>query len=175
MRPMLIAALLLAAPGCGVTVETATPHCSSPERLAVVAQSVPTAAYLPCLRTLPQGWSVSGFDVARGSSRMSLLSDRSGGRPVEVTLTRGCDVAGASPTAARDAGVRSYVRLRSVSPTYAGTLYDVFAGGCVRFRFAFPRGPHIPLMEELSTAVGLASRRDLRVDLRRELGVELDP
>lgn len=170
----LLAPLLLTA-GCGVTVETAMPRCTSPERLALVAESVPSAAYVPCVRALPEGWSVAGFRAVRGSSRLSLLSDRSGGRPVDVVLSSRCDVRAASPAAARAQGVRSYVRLRSVSPTYAGTLYDVFAGGCVSYRFAFPRGPHIPLLEDLASAVGLVPRRELRVDLRKELGVELDP
>ena len=171
----LLAAGVLATAGCGVTARTAAPGCTGTERLALVAQSVPSAAYVPCLRTLPQGWGVTGFDARRGSSRLSLLSDRSGHRPVEVRLTARCDVSGASPATAHAAGVRSYVRLTSVTPTYTGTLYDVFAGGCVRYAFSFPRGPHIPLLEDLSAAVGLVSRRDLRLDLRRELGVELDP
>jgi hypothetical protein len=169
-----LAPLLLTA-GCGVTAEAATPRCTSVERLALVAQSVPTAAYLPCLRTLPEGWRTAGFKAERGSSRLSLLSDRSGGRTVDVVLSARCDVRAASPAPARAQGVRSYVRLRSVAPTYAGTLYDVFAGGCVRYRFAFPRGPHIPLLEDLSAAVDLVPRRELRVELRKELGVELDP
>ena len=172
---VLVTAAVLVTSGCGITAETAAPGCSDPERLAVVAQSVPGAAYLPCLQALPQGWRVDGFDARNGSSRLSLLSDRSDGHPVDIRLSAACDVGRASPAAARAAGVRSYVRLRSVSPAYAGTLYDVFAGGCVQYRFSFPRGPHIPLLEELSSSVGLVSRRDLRVELRTELGVELDP
>jgi hypothetical protein len=167
--------VLLTTASCGITAETATPDCSSVERLALVAQSVPGAAYLPCVRELPTGWRATGFDAADGSTRLSLLSDRSGGRPVEVVLQARCDVTGASPAAPRAEGVRSYVRLRSVSGSYAGTLYDVFPGGCVRYRFDFPRGPHIPLMEELSAAVRLVRRGDVRLDLRDRLGVELDP
>ena len=167
------AALLLSS--CGLSAATATPQCGAAERLAVVAQAVPTASYVPCVRTLQPGWSATAFDASDGSSRFTLLSDRSGGRPVEVELTAGCDVTGASPERARAEGVRSWVRVRSVSPLYAGQRYDVFTGGCVRVDFAFPRGPHIPLMEELGSAVGLVRRSELAVDLREELGVELDP
>ena len=94
---------------------------------------------------------------------------------MEVVLTARCDVTGASPERPRAEGVRSWVRVQSVSPLYAGQRYDVFSSGCVRVHFAFPRGPHIPLMEELSSAVGLVRRSELAVDLREELGVELDP
>jgi hypothetical protein len=167
--------LLVLATSCGITAETATPDCSSVERLALVAQSVPGAAYVPCVQGLPAGWRTTRFDASDGSTRLSLLSDRSGGRPVDVTLEASCDVTGASPAVPRAEGVRSYLLLRSVSGTYAGTMYDVFPGGCVRYRFAFPRGPHIPLMEELAATVRLVRRGDVRLDLRDRLGVELDP
>lgn len=172
---MLVPAVAFVVSACGLSAETAAPGCADVERLAAVAQSVPSAAYLPCLQALPPGWRVDRFDVRSGSSSLSLLSDRSAGRPVEVRLSETCDVRGASPAAPRAAGVRSYVRVRSVAPTYAGTRYDVFAGGCVASTFAFPRGPHIPLLEELSSSVGLLARRDLRVQVRQRLGVELDP
>ena len=167
--------LLTGTAGCGLSAETATPRCTSFERLGIVAQSVPTAAYVACLRALPEGWRATGFSVSNGRSSFTLLSDRSRGHPVAVLLTRRCDIADASVATPRVEGVRSYVRLTSVDPLYAGDLYDVFPGGCVRYSFAFPRGPHIPLMEELTSAVGLVARRDLRQHLRERLGVELDP
>ena len=170
-----MALLLLTTTSCGITAETATPDCGSVERLALVAQSVPAAAYLPCLQGLPQGWRATAFEASQGSTRMALRSDRGGDEAVEVVLASRCDVTGASPATPRAEGVRSYLRLRSVSGTYAGTMYDVFPGGCVRYRFAFPRGPHIPLMEELAAAVRLVRRGDVRLDLRDRLGVELDP
>jgi hypothetical protein len=171
----LLLPLLLLTTGCGLSAETAAPGCRGGERLGVVAQSVPTAAYVPCVEPLPAGWRVTDVDVQRGSSRLALLSDRSGGRPVEVLFEERCDATGASPTPPRADGVRSSLALESVSPTYAGTLYDEFPGGCVQYRFAFPRGVHIPLMEDLAVAVDLLPRRELRLQLREQLGVELDP
>lgn len=167
------AALLVAS--CGVGAETATPSCDETERVALVAQAVPSASYVPCLAELPAGWQVTGVDVDRGSARVTLLSDRSDDHPVEVVLEQSCDTAGASPAAPRAAGVRSSVRLDAVAPLYVGTALDAFPGGCVRYEFAFPRGPHIPLMEELAAAVELLPRRELRLRVRDELGLELDP
>lgn len=167
--------LVLLLPGCGVTVETAAPRCDGAERLGLVAQSVPTATYLPCLQDLPAGWRATRFDATRGSTRISLLSDRTDGRRVDIVLASRCDVAGASPARPRADGVRSYLRVEAVSPVYTGRAYDVFPGGCVRYAFAFPRGPHIPLMEQLSSAVDLVPRRELRLEVREQVGVELDP
>ena len=160
-------------PACG-TVLPSVPECGTARRLAIVAQSVPTASYVPCLVALPEGWEVSRFDAESGHTRFSLVPDRGGGRPVDIELSEGCDVAGATPQPARSEGARTYLRLSSVSPRYAGTLFDVFAGGCVRYRFDFDRGPHIPLMEELRGAVALFPRRQLEFDLRRRYGVELN-
>jgi hypothetical protein len=173
-RPALLAVLLLCA-GCGMTVEAAEPRCGAVERLALVAQSVPTATYVPCLQDLPVGWRTTRFEAERGSTRLSLLSDRSGGRPVEVVLSPACDVSGASPARPRADGVRSYLELDTVAPLYAGTAYDVFPGGCVQYAFALPRGPHIPLMEDLDASIGLVPRRELRLDVRERTGAELDP
>ncbi len=168
------AGLVASMSGCASTAPTA-PSCRASSRLAIVAQSVSTAAYVPCLETLPAGWRVSAFHVAEGHTDFRLLSDRAGGRAVEVALRPRCDVTGATPTTPRADGVRTYLRLASVSPRYAGTMSDVFAGGCVTYRFDFVRGPHIALMEDITTAVGLYSRRQLRFELHRDLGVELDP
>jgi hypothetical protein len=168
------AVVAVSATGCG-SVPPAAPTCTANSRLAIVAQSVTGAAYVPCIRTLPTGWEVVGFHVARGHTNFRLLSDRAGGRPVAVSLRAHCSIAGATPTTPRADGVRTYLRLTSVSPRYAGTMSDVFPGGCVTYEFDFSRGPHIGLMEDLTTAVGLFSRRELKFALHRDLGVELDP
>lgn len=171
----LVLVLLLLTTACGTDVETAAPWCGDVERLGLVAQSVPAASYVPCLQELPVGWRATGFEAGPGASRISLLSDRSGGRMVDVVLEPRCDVGDASSARPRAEGVRSFLRLDDISPVYAGTSYDVFPGGCLRSSFAFPRGPHIPLMEELRSAVDLVPRRELRLQVRDRLGVELDP
>jgi hypothetical protein len=160
--------------GCA-SVEPRVPGCTETARLALVAQSVPTSSYVPCLTDLPAGWSVTRFDAARGGTSFSLLSDRADGRPVEVRLQRRCTTTGASPEPPRTAGGRTYLLLAGISPRYAGTLLDVFPGGCVTYRFDFARGPHLALMEELFTTVDLLPRRQLRLELRQDLDLELDP
>jgi hypothetical protein len=175
----LLAGVLLASSlaGCGAptTLLPSVPSCTAPARLALVAQSVPSAAYVPCITELPTGWTVTRFQAERGATSFALLSDRAAGRAVNVRLTARCDVVGASPEPARMVGSRTFLRLQRISPRYTGTLYDVFPGGCVTYDFDFVRGEHIPLMEDLFSAVQLQSRRQLRVDLRQRLGVELDP
>ena len=150
------------------------PECEAGHRLGTVAQSVPAASYVPCLRQLAEGWTAGNLDIRRGSTRFDLIPGRSGARTVKVSFQETCDASGATPAPPRAEGVRTSIKLESVSPRYTGTLFDVFPGGCVRYRFDFARGPHIALMEALGDTVGLFSHRELRASLQDQLGIELD-
>jgi hypothetical protein len=168
----LLALAALLAPGCA-GADAAAPRCEPDQRLGIVAQSVPDAAYVPCVAELPPGWSFESIDVGDEGARLSLRSDRSD-RDVTVELVDDCDVGSATPVAPRDEGVRTYQQVGSVSSRYAGRFYDVFAGGCVIHEFDFARGPHIALVDEMERAVQLYPRRQLRQELRAELGITLD-
>ena len=73
--------------------------------MILMAQSVPSARQLPCIRSLPLGWSLSGATIVRGRATFELLVmggdgvngsiqlqvGRGGGAPVvDVTLTPTC-------------------------------------------------------------------------------------
>jgi hypothetical protein len=162
--------------GCTAVSQNTVPRCGDAERLAIVAQSVPGGSYVPCITRLPPGWRAIAFDPADGGTSFQLQSDRNPGRPVWVSLMAGCSFARATPQPPRAPGARTYLWLDSISPRFTGTLYDVFSGGCVTYRFDFVQGPaHISLMEEWQRATSLYSRQQLRLDLREKLGVELDP
>lgn len=170
-----LTAVLMAVPVTGCATFSGTvPGCGDTLRLAIIAQSVPGAAYIPCIRELPQGWSTSGFNPAKGGTSFVLNSDRSPGRPVKIQLAATCKTRGASPSPPRAPGVLTYTRLTSISPQFAGSLYDVFPGGCVSYSFDFTSGPHIALMEQFEGAIGLYSRQQLRLVLLHRLGVELN-
>jgi hypothetical protein len=171
MVRIVLAAALVASVGCA-RVERALPRCDADERLALVAQSVPSAAYVPCVDDLPPGWRADEVDVRDGQARISLRSDRAA-RPVVIELAADCDASGAVPLAPKEAGVRTQQRLASVSPSYRGTIFDEFPGGCVTSRFDFERGPHLALMEELRQALRLFPRRELRQQLLESLGVDI--
>jgi hypothetical protein len=159
--------------GCASSSDT-VPGCTDPLRLAIVAQSVPSASYLPCIRDLSPGWTTAGFTPSQDGTSFLLNSDRSPGQPVTVQLTTACRISGASPSPARAPGVLTYTRLDSIRPRFAGRLYDVFAGGCVTYTFDFGSGSQIELMEQFERAVGLYPRQQLRLVLKQELGVELN-
>ena len=167
-------ALALWLSGCA-RIAGAAPACNPSQALALMAQSVPQASFVPCIEDLASGWRSTSFKAVRGHSRFVLVPSAEGGRPVPVVLVPGCDVSGLPPTTPRAAGVRTFRRLESITPRYKGTLYDVFPGGCVTYNFDFARGPHIALTEEFQASVALMSRAELRFGLHKKLGLDLDP
>lgn len=169
----LVAATLLLG-GCAVGTGGAAPRCEPGMRLATLAQSVPDAAYVPCVEELPAGWTFEGLHVDDDGATITLESDRAD-RDVRVELAESCDTAEATPITPGDEGVRTYHRVDSIDPRYAGQLLDVFPGGCVTVDYDFERGRHVALVTELQAAVGLFTRLELRQVLAADLDVRLDP
>jgi hypothetical protein len=175
-RTALAAVLLLPLlSGCGDTGPSfaTAPRCSATERLGLIAQSVPSATYVPCITALPAGWQSRDLDVQDGSTTFELVSDRAQGHPVHIAMRRSCDLSSGAPIPPRTVGGRTYLALRSIDPRFVGTMYDAFPGGCVTYEFDFQRGPHIALMAELQSSVGFVSRTDLAHSIHKQLGVEL--
>lgn len=169
----LVAATLILG-GCAAGTGGAAPRCEPGMRLATLAQSVPEAAYVPCVEELPAGWTFEGLHVDDDGATMTLESDRAD-REVRVELAESCDTAEATPITPSDEGVRTYHRVDSIDPRYAGQLLDVFPGGCVAIDYDFERGRHVALVTELQAAVGLFTRLELRQALATDLDVRLDP
>ena len=69
----------------------------------------------------------------------------------------------------------TYTRVDSISPRFAGTLYDMFPGGCISYGFDFASGSQIALVEQFEDAIGLYPRQQLRLVLKQKLGIELNP
>ena len=75
----------------------------------LMAQSVPSATWVPCLRTnLPLGWSFVHLEARNGSSRFSLDSNRDGDKAIEVLFEKSCDTTGATEIPSDRAGLQRY-------------------------------------------------------------------
>ena len=53
-------------------------RCDELEPLWLEAQSVPSASLVPCVRSLPEGWTFGAANVRNGWSRFTLDHDRLG-------------------------------------------------------------------------------------------------
>jgi hypothetical protein len=180
-RLVATAVVALAAAGCSnggtVTLVDATPECEPGRRLAVLAQAVPTAAYVPCIADEDSPWRFTSLTVEKGRARLSLVYIDPEGRSARVQLTRRCDVSGASeqPPVAGEPDVDHYVRTSTLSPRMAGVAYAVFDGGCVATEFDLPRNADASeRLLDLDTTVGLYPRERLSAELDREFHLDLD-
>jgi hypothetical protein len=160
-----------------------TPQCEvgdggAGNGVILMAQSVPTAAWVPCMRTaLPSGWSFEHLDAEDGMSRFWLDSDRDGTKAIEVRLEASCDTSGTTEIASDRAFMHRLERVRQVSPTYSGERHYVFRGGCLSIVFRLDGDSPGEALALASQAVGVVSREDLQAQVRDDSGgrLELDP
>jgi hypothetical protein len=142
--------------------------------MILMAQSVPSAASVPCLAALPTGWRLGALKIRRGESSFSLDSDAGGQDAVQVTLREAgeCAVPGATEVPSDEVGMRRFERIEALPPQLRSERTYVFQGGCVTYRFELdaPRSaallfdadaalamqPRAPLVEEVQEANGLS-------------------
>ena len=168
--------LLLAACSVG-TVRSVEATCDAPSGAypVLVAQAVPSATLLPCIRVFPAGWSYGGSEVRSGRSRFWLNSDRAGIHAVEVSLTRGCSVAGLADVtnASGEHDVRVFLEPITVRP-FAADWHFVFPGGCVTYRYRFGDAEQAPTLAfEADQALTFVPRSELVDLVEDELGMTL--
>jgi hypothetical protein len=157
------------APACASS-RAAAPQCDvEDDPWILVAQTVPSATYLPCVRALPTGWTVNGFRMERGSYTVWLDSDRAGARAVRIRLTPTCDVSNAVEIPVPDAppGVRTYEQPIALPPTFANDRFLTFRGGCITYEFRFSMPAPATAALEVQQALGVRSREDIRRALAR--------
>jgi membrane-associated phospholipid phosphatase/tRNA A-37 threonylcarbamoyl transferase component Bud32 len=151
-------------------------RCDQLEPLWLEAQSVPSASLVPCIRSLPEGWTFGAASVRNGWARFTLDHDRIGRPALVVRLAGSCDVSAATPASADRPGTRRYVRTEpgGVEPT---TSYIVFPGGCITMRFRSAGIADASLIEQATSAIGLTARRALQsaLDERSNGQLRLDP
>jgi hypothetical protein len=151
--------------------------CTDLEPQWLEAQSVPSASLVPCLRSLPVGWTLSNVTVNNGRSVLTLDNDRAGMGAMVVRLAATCDPTGASPVLSDQPGVRRLMLIQDLAPMFSATRFDVFAGGCVSTRMTAPVGSRAEVATESSLILGFTTRQALQQTLEERSGgrLHLDP
>ncbi len=137
------------------------PSCGTGPSMILSAQAVPSAALLPCIAALPSGWQAGGADIASGTTRLWLDSDRAGPRAVTVTLTAGCDTSGARQIPPDQPGTSRFERPLSLAPGFSDLRFYTFPGGCVTYEFRFRPGAPPALAAAVDSALAFQSRSSL--------------
>jgi tRNA A-37 threonylcarbamoyl transferase component Bud32/membrane-associated phospholipid phosphatase len=143
----------------------------------LLAQSVPSASLVPCLRPLPVGWMMGTVTVNDGRSVIPLNHDRAGPGVLVIRLTATCDTRGATEASSDQPQVRRYQRIDRQTPRLEATRFDRFPGGCVTARSAVPAANQAEVTGQLPTILGYTSRQALQqaLDERSDGRLRLDP
>jgi hypothetical protein len=151
--------------------------CTRPEPLWLMAQSVPSASLVPCVRTRLPGWTVADVAANNGRSVIFLDHDRAGKRAAVVRLAGGCDSVGAFETPSPAPGMRRYQRVDQSTSVFGATWYDRFPGGCVTYRLHSTSDLEGSFAAELPVLLGFTGRDELRQALSQRSGgrLHLDP
>jgi hypothetical protein len=151
--------------------------CGDLEPLWVQAQAVPSASQVPCVRSLPVGWSVAMVTVNDGRSVLTLNHDRAGPAALVVRLTATCTPGAAVEGPSATPGVRHYQQLQSPTGQFTATWYDQFPGGCVTSRLHLTTDPNGEFAAQAPQVLGFTTRAALQEALsqRSQGRLQLDP
>jgi len=185
-RVLLVLCLAAGLAGCAsdTTATTEQPNCSEGDDgaaangVVLMAQSVPSATWVPCLRTtLPVGWGFHHLDARDGVATFSLDSDRDGQEAIEVRLEDSCDTAGSTEIPSDREGMRRLERVTRTTPHFEGERYYVFEGGCITMVFELTGDSRGEPLALATAAVGVIARSDLVDQVHEESDgkLSLDP
>jgi membrane-associated phospholipid phosphatase len=151
------------------------PTCGTGKVMIVMAQAVPSATAVPCVASLPAGWTVGGVRVSRGEGRFWLDSDQAGEHAVDVTLRApsACDLTGSHEVASDEPGARRFERPTQLPPGLRSIRMYVVDGGCVIYRFAFDRETTASAIGVLDAGLGFQPRAALVEEIRSRSGLSL--
>jgi hypothetical protein len=145
--------------------------------VVLMAQSVPSATWIPCLEGLPLGWHFANMVADSDSAAFWLDSDRHGTHAIEVQLNESCDTSGASEIPSDRQEMTRMERVTQVSPLFVGRRFYLFEGGCISVLFKISGEDRSEPLAIATQGLGIVARDDLRELVREESDgrLELDP
>jgi hypothetical protein len=184
-RPLAVVLLALLAAGCvdtGPVDIGQQPTCASPagtvrRGVLIMAQAVPDAQWLPCIRATPPGWSFAEIRPRDGQVSLFFNSDRDGVHALTVLLRPSCDLTGATEVPSEQPEMRRFERVTRVSSGYGGERHYTFAGGCVTYRFDLRGSTRAEPVAAAAESLAFLSRRNLDQMVRQvsDGRLRLDP
>ena len=177
MAPLLLSGCVTVAFGSEAVACSQGDDGTPTNGVILMAQSVPTASFVPCLEGLPLGWQLVDLDADSGSARFWLDSDRYGAHAIEVRLTAECDTSGTTQIPSERPDMRRMEQIDQVSPRFIGRRYYVFDGGCITVAFTLAGSDSSEPLAVATQGVGVVPREVLRELVREESNgrLELDP
>lgn len=159
-------AAVAALASCSVERALPIPDCADGGSAILAAQSVPTAALVPCFDQLPDGWDVVSTTIGEDGTVIRLDSDRAGPGAAVFRYTAECDVRGAVEVPSEYDGARQYELVERILPAFRARRYHVVEGGCLWWEFDFREGAESALSIELGDRLQAVTRDALNDSIR---------
>jgi membrane-associated phospholipid phosphatase/tRNA A-37 threonylcarbamoyl transferase component Bud32 len=155
-------------------------ECDSMEPMWLQAQAVQTAELVPCVASLPVGWSFRELTVNNGRSTITVDHDRAGSNAIELRFAEACDTNGATEVAADVPAARRFERRPGNGNDTILTWYEVFDGGCATVHLnSHTAAPQVvdEVTAQASDVISFVTRSELAAALeaRSDGRLHLDP
>lgn len=158
----LLSVIALACAACAVDETLPAPYCEGDDTsVLIVAQSVPSARFIPCIIELPVGWTVDSVSVNQDRTIVRLESDRAGDDAAVLRFEETCDIGGAGLVPSDDPGIERYAYSERIEPKYLASAYYRFEGGCWWWQFDFVEGVPGELADDVIESLIWISRDEL--------------
>ena len=138
-----------------------------------MAQAVPSASAVPCIDSLPAGWTFGQATVHDGRGRFWLNSDRAGHHAVAVTLSDRCDVSRAHAVTPDAPSTSSFEETRRGGSRVSLIRFDRFPGGCVTYDINVTKGSRPALLSDVDRALAYTARTRLARHVHLDAGLVL--
>lgn len=159
-----VAASMLA--GCAVAQVIPPPDCATGGSSIIGAQSVMTATQIPCITSLPDGWSVDEVHINQDRTVLDFDSDRAGEGAASMRFESSCDTSAAVSVPSDEPVAERFDEIQQVEPSFKANRYYVFEGGCVSWVFRFDRGVSATESVAIGEILVLVSREEVNDGLR---------
>jgi hypothetical protein len=180
---LLVVAAALLTTGCSPSIgdQVRIMPCTSSgdeldQQMVLMAQSVPTASAVPCMRTKLDDWFLDDLDSWDGRTRI-LFSRLIDEFALTIELTRTCDPGAATETATDQPGTRRFDQRIRTGSSYRDRRFYLLPGACVTYEFKLTGTGAEEAAGEISRALGFVSRDQVADQVRRYSGgrLQLDP
>jgi hypothetical protein len=170
-RIILALVLIVGLPACAAMRVNEHPVCDQRPTTVLMAESVPNATLIPCVRSLPLGWAFSVFDARQGISEFSLDSDAGGPGALLVRFMGTCRPEG-TQSRSDEPGTRMVEHRTSQDP-YAATWSYLYPGGCARYSIHLAAGAPVGrLLGQIRSGLSFIGREQVLEGLAAS---ELEP
>jgi len=134
--------------------------CGSRPAQVLAAQSVPTAAYVPCITDITEPWVLTATDTDQDRTEIHLqwLASESANQKALVTLAARCDYPDASPI---PAAVPSDIEVTTMTDNKTVSTFYAFPGGCVEASVTRTAGHPVEALTARDFTVQLVPREAL--------------